>query len=100
MVQGRLRQLFDQALAVDELERPGWLDQACGGDTELRERVGTLLEAAALDERIDRNDGDDREIIRSAIDHTVQSLLNEAEDATGDSGRYRVLAGWIERLRS
>lgn len=97
MARSRLRQLFDRALAIDERERPGWLDQACGDDTELRERVGTLLEAAALEERDDR---DDREIIRSAIDHTVQSLLNETEDATGDSGRYRLLAVWIERLRS
>lgn len=94
MARSRLRQLFDRALAIDERERPGWLDQACGDDTELRERVGTLLEAAALEKR------GDREIIRSAIEHTVQSLLNETEDATGDSGRYRLLAGWIERLRS
>jgi len=88
--QSRLRQLFDSALAVDEQERAEWLDQACGEDAELRELIGTLLEAA----------GDEREIIRSAIDHTVQSLLNEADGATGDSGRYRILAGWIERLRS
>jgi len=94
VARSRLRQLFDRALAIDERERPGWLDQACGDDTELRERVDTLLEAAALEKR------DDREIIRSAIDHTVQSLLNETEDATGDSGRYRLLAVWIERLRS
>lgn len=100
MARSRLRQLFDRALAIDERERPGWLDQACGDDTELRERVGTLLEAAALEERDDPDDPDDREIIRSAIDHSVQSLLNETEDATGDSGRYRLLAGWIERLRS
>ncbi len=90
MAQSRLRQLFDGALAVDEQERAGWLDQACGDDAELRKLIGTLLEA----------DGDEREVIRSAIDHTVRSLLNEAEDATGESGRYRTLAGWIERLRS
>ncbi|WP_405238015.1 hypothetical protein [Lentisalinibacter orientalis] len=89
MDQSRLRQLFDRALAVEEHDRRGWLDRACGDDADLRELLDTLLEAA----------NDDREIIRTTVDSTVRSLLNE-EDEIGDSGRYRALAGWINRLRT
>jgi hypothetical protein len=89
--QSLLRQLFDEALAVDERDRHGWLDRACGDDADLRESLEGLLDAAE----------DNTEVIRATVDSTVRSLLEEEqEDASGDSGRYRTLAGWIQRLRS
>jgi len=88
--QSRLRHLFDQALDVEERDRPGWLDRACGDDADLRELLDTLLEAA----------DDDREIIRTTVDRAVRFLLDEKEEETGNSGRYRILAGWIQRLRT
>lgn len=90
MDQSRLRHLFDQALAVEERDRPGWLDRACGDDADLRELLVTLIEAAE----------DDREVIRKTVDSAVRFLLDDKEEETGNSGRYRTLAGWIERLRS
>lgn len=90
MDQSRLRQLFDRALAVDERDRPGWLNRACGDNTDLRELLDTLLEAA----------DDDREIIRTTVDSAVQSLLDEQEEETGNSRRYRLLARWTQWLKT
>jgi non-specific serine/threonine protein kinase/serine/threonine-protein kinase len=48
MVEGlfqRARAVFDGALALDPAARAAFLEQACGGDTELRREVDSLLEA-------------------------------------------------------
>ena len=42
----RLEQLFQQALDLDPQERPRFLDEACGQDSELRQEVESLLESA------------------------------------------------------
>ena len=43
--------LFDQALELPEADRARWLDQACAGNTPLREQVEALLRADAAAER-------------------------------------------------
>jgi serine/threonine protein kinase len=40
----RVEDLFHQAVALDPVERPSFLDQACGGDAKLREAVLDLLQ--------------------------------------------------------
>ncbi len=42
----RLEALFHEALALADEARPAWLDEACGGDAELRAEVESLLAAA------------------------------------------------------
>jgi eukaryotic-like serine/threonine-protein kinase len=39
----RVTQLLDEAIAVNDSERSAFLDHACGGDTELRSEVESLL---------------------------------------------------------
>ncbi len=41
----RLQQIFERAVDLALAERALYLDQACSGDPELRERVDQLLEA-------------------------------------------------------
>ena len=43
----RVKAVFEQALAVDETERPAFLAAACGSDVQLRERVDALLASHA-----------------------------------------------------
>src|SRR5688500_6179303 len=43
----RVKAVFEQALAVDESERPAFLAAACGSDVQLRERVEALLASHA-----------------------------------------------------
>jgi serine/threonine protein kinase/tetratricopeptide (TPR) repeat protein len=46
----RVKAVFEQALAVDETERPAFLAAACGSDALLRERVDALLASHAASE--------------------------------------------------
>ena len=39
----RVQELFNQALELDPVERPGFLEQACGEDAELLEEVQVLI---------------------------------------------------------
>lgn len=39
----QVKQLLDEAIAVDETARPAFLDRACNGDAELRREVESLL---------------------------------------------------------
>jgi serine/threonine protein kinase len=41
----QVRELLDRALAVQDSERATFLDQACGGDSELRAEVESLLDS-------------------------------------------------------
>jgi hypothetical protein len=41
----RLRQILDAAADLPANQRPAFLDEACGGDGGLRERVEALLNA-------------------------------------------------------
>jgi hypothetical protein len=41
----RLQQIFDGALAQPIERRRAWVEQACGGDTELRREADALLDA-------------------------------------------------------
>jgi len=43
----RIEDLFERALAVPDAERARWLDDACGGDAELRHEVASLLASSA-----------------------------------------------------
>ena len=45
--QARVKKVFIESLDVSDAERAGYLDQACGGDTELRAEVESLLAALA-----------------------------------------------------
>jgi pimeloyl-ACP methyl ester carboxylesterase len=45
-----VNRIFDRALDVHPEHRDAWLDQACGGDQDLRARVARLLAAAELDD--------------------------------------------------
>src|SRR5688500_5919935 len=47
---GRVKAVFEQALTVDEAERPKFLAAACGSDVQLRERVDALLASHAASE--------------------------------------------------
>jgi eukaryotic-like serine/threonine-protein kinase len=44
---GRVKAVFEGALAVDETERPAFLAAACGSDAPLRQRVDALLASHA-----------------------------------------------------
>lgn len=46
----RVRQIFDEVIDVSNEEREARLAQCCGGDTELHNRVASLLRAAELDD--------------------------------------------------
>ena len=39
----RVKQLLEQAIALDTTERSSFLDQSCGGDSDLRLEVESLL---------------------------------------------------------
>src|SRR5262245_8685304 len=39
----QIKQLLEEAIALDDAERPAFLDRACQGDAELRHEVGSLL---------------------------------------------------------
>jgi eukaryotic-like serine/threonine-protein kinase len=41
----RVKQLLEQAIALDEAERSSFLDRACNGDAEIRREVDSLLSA-------------------------------------------------------
>ncbi len=52
--------IFAAALALPPEERTAYLDQACGGDTELRRRVEVLLSAHAASEFLEAPAADRR----------------------------------------
>ncbi|MEO6759639.1 MAG: LpqB family beta-propeller domain-containing protein, partial [Saprospiraceae bacterium] len=77
-----MKSLFLQALELDEAKRRAFLDSACGEDTQLRQRVKTLLEA---DERGDS--------LFETEAHSLRDLRTKAAPLEGAVlGRYRLLA--------
>ena len=77
----RVKAVFEQALAVDEAERPAFLASACGSDVLLRERVEALLASHAASESF-------LETSASA----VLDLRRPGEDLGGQTlGTYRLL---------
>jgi eukaryotic-like serine/threonine-protein kinase len=48
----KVEELYHAALAKDAAEREAFLDQACGGDEELRREVQSLLAHEAEAERL------------------------------------------------
>ncbi len=79
----RVRELFERADEVPVERRQAWLDEQCGGDRRLRERVAALLAA-------DRDDGD------GAFDATipVELLADVAVVAPGAALLGRTIGGF------
>ena len=77
----RLQKLFHEAIDLGDAERNSLLDRECGGDTELRRQVETLL----------RLDGDD-EVFSSALGEAAGQFAAAAEPAPGRRlGPYRIV---------
>ena len=77
----RIQSLFLEALDLPPEERSAFLDTACGGDSELRREVESLI----------AHDSADEHLIADALRNTEESLF-ESEDVTGARlGPWRVL---------
>lgn len=77
----RIQSLFLEALDLPPEERSAFLDTACGGDSELRREVESLI----------AHDSADEHLIADALKNTEESLF-ESEDVTGARlGPWRVL---------
>jgi eukaryotic-like serine/threonine-protein kinase len=80
----RIKATFEAALAVPAQDRPAILDQACGGDWELRREVESLLDART------------QAFVRTAgAAHSLAAAITELAPSTerpGDMvGRYKLL---------
>jgi eukaryotic-like serine/threonine-protein kinase len=78
----RVKSIFDQALAVDDTDRPTFLAAACGTDALLRQRVDALLASHAASQ--------------SFLETSASVLLDlrpPSEDMSGQTvGTYRLLS--------
>ena len=80
----RLEELFEAALAVAPTHRAAFLDQVCGGDTELRAQlVEHLADAARAYEFVDR-------ALRPAIAQCADDMLGGPQTAADDNDGPRV----------
>jgi tetratricopeptide (TPR) repeat protein len=94
----RLEALFNQAIALDRDRQHAFIDQACGDDADLRQRLERLLAAhravsASDDVDAASHDGGDS-FLHSVDSERAGALLaeSEMEPATGMAiGRYRVV---------
>jgi pimeloyl-ACP methyl ester carboxylesterase len=81
-----VNRLFDLALDVHPPDREAWLNQACGGDQDLRARVARLLAAAELDDDFMTGGA-----MRGALGDMVQDSLEGVVLAEGQRlGLYTV----------
>ena len=71
----RVKAVFEQALAVDETERPAFLAAACGSDVLLRQRVDALLKSHASSQGfLETSAGSILELGRRSDDLSGQTL--------------------------
>ena len=77
----RIEEIFLQAADVTPLERAALLDRMCGGDTEIRMEVESLLRADTTGESA----------VCAAIESEVASMLDESSPVDIRLGPYRLL---------
>jgi serine/threonine protein kinase len=78
----QINRIYDAALGVAEEERPAFLEQACGGDAELRREVESLL---AYDQQAQQF------IDRPALQLTAEKLASEPPSLVGQQlGPYQI----------
>jgi len=77
----RIEEIFLQAADVPTSERAVLLDRMCGGDTEIRTEVESLLRADTTGESA----------VCAAIESEVASMLNESSPVDTRLGPYRLL---------
>jgi eukaryotic-like serine/threonine-protein kinase len=80
-----IREILGQALETDDRERTRYLDEACGGDAELRAEVESLLEA---DEQASRDF-----LTGRAIDHVANTVAGSRD--ADDSLRGRRIGSYL-----
>ena len=77
----RIEEIFLQAADVPPSERAALLDRMCGGDTEIRMEVESLLRADTTGESA----------VCAAIESEVASMLDESPPVDTRLGSYRLL---------
>ena len=77
----RIQEIFLQAADVPPSERAAFLDRMCGGDTETRLEVESLLRAETTGESA----------VCAAIESEVASMLDESSPVDTRLGSYRLL---------
>jgi serine/threonine protein kinase/TolB-like protein/tetratricopeptide (TPR) repeat protein len=84
----RLSQLLEQALALPPPQHPRFLDQACDGDTALREELASLLEAAQSSSGYFQRLGE--QVVLPALS-TVANTTGDALDPGSVVSHYEIL---------
>jgi len=83
--EGRLRELFDQAIELGAEQRAEFVERVCAGDAELRRGLLALLDA---DSSAAGHDGWNR----NALDHVKSAAPSAEDEAIGECiGPYRIV---------